>query len=170
MKSLFVINKMWHESDVAFTHQKFRVGHFLRSSVIFAYFQGKTFHNSNNGNSQTKKLLSCGKFPDYNRPSVERDLIRTMKIHAIRSISALALAAVLAACGGGQASQIDQPAMTAVAMQSSSAAQVSAAMPAPDCAADGCKGLRIIDGNAEASRYDAMRRAAAEQAAGAINS
>jgi hypothetical protein len=43
-------------------------------------------------------------------------------------------------------------------------------MPAPDCAADGCKGLRIIDGNAEASRYDAMRRAAAEQAAGAINS
>jgi hypothetical protein len=93
-----------------------------------------------------------------------------MKLHAIRSVSALALAVVLAACGGGQASQIDQPAMTAVAMQSSSAAQVSAAMPAPDCAADACKGLRIIDGNAEASRYDAMRRAATEQAAGAVNS
>jgi hypothetical protein len=96
-----------------------------------------------------------------------------MKLHALRSASALALAAILAACGGGQTSQIDQPAMTAVAMQSSSAAQVSAvtaAMPAPDCAADGCTGLRIIDGNAEASRYDAMRRAAAEEAAGVINS
>jgi hypothetical protein len=97
-----------------------------------------------------------------------------MKLHALRSASALALAAILAACGGGQTSQIDQPTMTAVAMQSSSAAQVSAAtpataaMPAPDCAADGCKGLRIIDGNAEAYRYDAMRRAAAEEAAGAV--
>jgi len=39
----------------------------------------------------------------------------------------------------------------------------SAAMPAPDCAADGCKGLRIIDANAESFRYDAMRRAAAPQ-------
>jgi hypothetical protein len=55
-------------------------------------------------------------------------------------------------------------------MQSSSAAQVSATMPAPDCAADGCQGLRIIDANAEAYRYDAMRRAAADQAAGASNS
>jgi hypothetical protein len=94
-----------------------------------------------------------------------------MKLHALRSASALALAAILAACGGGQTSQIDQPTMTAVAMQSSSAAQVSAAtpaMPVPDCAADGCKGLRIIDGNAEAYRYDAMRRAAAEEAAGAV--
>jgi hypothetical protein len=43
-------------------------------------------------------------------------------------------------------------------------------MPAPDCAADGCQGLRIIDANAEAYRYDAMRRAAAEQAAGTGNS
>lgn len=89
-----------------------------------------------------------------------------MKLHALRSASALALAAILAACGGGQTSQIDQPAMTAVAMQSSSAAQVSAAMPAPDCAADGCKGLRIIDGNAEAFRIDAQRRAALEAGEG----
>jgi hypothetical protein len=94
-----------------------------------------------------------------------------MKLHALRTASALALAAILAACGGGQTSQMDQPAMTAVAFQSSSAARVSAAnaaMPAPDCAADGCKGLRIIDGNAEAARYDAMRRAATEEAAGAV--
>ena len=31
-------------------------------------------------------------------------------------------------------------------------------MPAPDCAAQDCSGLRIIDGNAEAFRVDAMRR------------
>jgi hypothetical protein len=43
-------------------------------------------------------------------------------------------------------------------------------MPAPDCAADGCKSLRIIDANAEAYRYDAMRRAAADQAADTTNS
>ncbi|MGJ7918420.1 hypothetical protein ACI48D_23490 [Massilia sp. LXY-6] len=91
-----------------------------------------------------------------------------MKLHAIRSVSALALAIVLTACGGG--SQADQPTLTASAMQSGSAAQVSAAMPAPDCATDGCKSLRIIDANAEAYRYDAMRRAAADQAAGVTNS
>jgi hypothetical protein len=43
-------------------------------------------------------------------------------------------------------------------------------MPLPDCAADGCKSLRIIDGNAEAYRYDAQRRAAADAAAGVTNS
>jgi hypothetical protein len=31
--------------------------------------------------------------------------------------------------------------------------------PQPDCAPEGCKGLRIIDGNAEAFRLDAMKRA-----------
>lgn len=95
-----------------------------------------------------------------------------MKLHALRSVSALALAAILAACGGGQ---IDQPTQTAAVVavggQSGSAAKVmAAAMPAPDCAADGCKSLRIIDANAEAYRYDAQRRAAAEAAAGVINS
>jgi hypothetical protein len=33
---------------------------------------------------------------------------------------------------------------------------MTATTPAPDCAADGCKGLRIIDANAEAYRYKAM--------------
>jgi hypothetical protein len=99
-----------------------------------------------------------------------------MKLHAIRSVSAFALAALLAACGGGQ---IDQPTQTAAAISSSqmgSAASVASVatvatstMPAPDCAADGCKGLRIIDANAEAYRYEAMRRAAAEEAAGNTN-
>lgn len=94
-----------------------------------------------------------------------------MKLHAFRSASALVVAAILAACGGGQA---DQPTQTAAAVlvsgQSGTAAQVAAAMPAPDCAADGCKSPRIIDANAEAYRYDAMRRAALEQAAGNTNS
>lgn len=98
-----------------------------------------------------------------------------MKLHTLRSVSALALAALLAACGGGQA---DEPVRTAAAFQSGSAAQVAVQpgsstqvpaqvasnMPAPDCAADGCKRLRIIDGNAEAYRYDAIRRAAADPA------
>jgi hypothetical protein len=103
-----------------------------------------------------------------------------MKFHAIRSLSALSLAVLLAACGGGQA---DQPAQTAMAVQSGgaqaavqasvpaadqtgapAAAQVAANMPLPDCAAEGCKSLRIIDGNAEAYRYEAMRRAAADGA------
>jgi hypothetical protein len=94
-----------------------------------------------------------------------------MKLHAFRSASALVVAVILAACGGGQA---DQPTQTAAAVlvsgQSGTAAQVAAAMPAPDCAADGCKSPRIIDANAEAYRYDAMRRGALEQAAGNTNS
>jgi hypothetical protein len=95
-----------------------------------------------------------------------------MKLHAARSVSALALAAILAACGGGQA---DQPTLTAAAVVTSSnagsAAKVAAVtMPSPDCAADGCKSLRIIDGNAEAYRFDAMRRAAADAASGNTNS
>ena len=94
-----------------------------------------------------------------------------MKLHVFRSASALAVAVILTACGGGQA---DQPTQTAAAVlvsgQSGTAAQVAATMPAPDCAADGCKSLRIIDANAEAYRYDAMRRAAADQAAGDTNS
>jgi len=94
-----------------------------------------------------------------------------MKLHAFRSASALVVAVILAACGGGQA---DQPTQTAAAVlvsgQSGTAAQVAATMPAPDCAADGCKSPRIIDANAEAYRYDAMRRAAADQAAGNTSS
>ena len=94
-----------------------------------------------------------------------------MKLHVFRSASALVVAVILAACGGGQA---DQPTQTAAAVlvsgQSGTAAQVAATMPAPDCAADGCKSPRIIDGNAEAYRYDAMRRAAADQAAGNTSS
>ncbi|MFS2019684.1 hypothetical protein ACEN88_24270 [Massilia sp. CT11-108] len=82
-----------------------------------------------------------------------------MKISAFRTAIAVTLAVTLAACGSG--AQIDQPVQTA-AMTGSAAQVASANSPAPDCAADGCKGLRIIDANAEAYRYEAMRRAAAD--------
>jgi len=97
-----------------------------------------------------------------------------MKLHAIRSVSALGLAVILTACGGGQVDQAGQPGVTAAAIVTMASAsgvstQASTSMPAPDCAADGCKSPRIIDANAEAYRYDAMRRAAAEEAAAAAN-
>jgi hypothetical protein len=82
-----------------------------------------------------------------------------MKIFVFRTVSALSLAALLAACGSG--AQIDQPTQTA-AMSGSAAMVATANSPAPDCAAEGCNGLRIIDANAEAYRYEAMRRSAAD--------
>ena len=104
----------------------------------------------------------------------------------LRTFSALLLTFSLAACGGQY--DIDTTVQTAAATTVSSAAPqaaiaamapataeavalagapaavtvASATMPAPDCAAEGCAGLRIIDGNAEAWRIDAQRRAALE--------
>lgn len=92
-----------------------------------------------------------------------------------QTATALALASLLAACGGQ--ANTDMPMQLASVTTSSSAAQVASAaaaaapagvsvasetMPAPDCAAEGCASLRIIDGNAEAWRIDAQRRAAAD--------
>jgi hypothetical protein len=83
-----------------------------------------------------------------------------MNTTAFRTLAALSLTVLLAACGSG--SQIDQPDRTAASIQTDVAAQVALA-PVADCAADGCKSLRIIDANAETYRYDAMRRAEAPQ-------
>ena len=100
---------------------------------------------------------------------------------SFRTIAAIALTTLLTACGAGQ--QETQTSMTlgsAVQSDLGVAAGAAAAAPAavstgpavaaaagpnnptPDCAAEGCGSLRIIDGNAEAYRIDAMRRAAAE--------
>jgi hypothetical protein len=92
-----------------------------------------------------------------------------MKFFTIRNAFGLSLAVLLAACGVGNETGV--PTQTAAMIQTNVGAQAaapqaqvaSAAMPAPDCAADGCKGLRIIDGNAEAYRYQAMQHAAAPQ-------
>ena len=108
-----------------------------------------------------------------------------MKLLTLRTLFALSLAALLAACGGPQD---ELPTQTAASIQTGSATTsvnvsaatstgstgaattgtaaavptASATMPQPDCAAEGCNGLRIIDANAEAWRYAAMQRAAAD--------
>lgn len=102
----------------------------------------------------------------------------------LRTIIALSLTSALAACGGQY--DLDPTVQTASASTTASAPILagtpetgpnavpapapgatiatiaSATMPAPDCAAEGCASLRIIDGNAEAWRIDAQRRAALE--------
>jgi hypothetical protein len=78
-----------------------------------------------------------------------------MNASHIRSVLGTALVALLAACGG--ASHDSAP---------DQAAPLMVNMPAADCEPQACKGLRIIDGNAEAFRLDAQRRAA-EDANGA---
>jgi len=102
------------------------------------------------------------------------------------TLAACALALVLSACGGqhdvgaasasagsvvaspipatGSASASPEPTST-VTLASAAAAtrvppRIAANMPEPDCAAEACSSLRIIDGNAEAWRIDAPRRAA----------
>lgn len=93
-----------------------------------------------------------------------------MHTQAIRTIIAASFfAIVLSACGG---SAVDSTAplqtASAVATHAVDLSVDRAAVgqtPAPDCAADNCAGLRIIDGNAEAFRIDAMRRAAQENGA-----
>ena len=110
-----------------------------------------------------------------------------MKTQILSSVSALTLAILLTACGGqpdfrasnASAGTIDASPLQTVAAATSDAAAVAtpaamaklsasntiviaANMPQPDCAAEGCSSLRIIDGNAEAWRIDAARRAALE--------
>lgn len=92
-----------------------------------------------------------------------------MNFPRLRTLFSIAfLTAVLSACGG--TTGVDTaaaPVQTAAASKVVDLSVDPAAVgqtPAPDCAADGCAGLRIIDGNAEAFRIDAMRRAAQEGA------
>lgn len=66
------------------------------------------------------------------------------------------LASVVVSSSSAQISQASTGAPVAPVM--------SANNPAPDCAAEGCGSLRIIDGNAEAWRVDAQRRAAMDAA------
>ncbi|WP_036165337.1 hypothetical protein [Massilia sp. 9096] len=94
-----------------------------------------------------------------------------MKLHRLPILASLSLAVLLGACGGDNV-QIAMPGASTAAADPAPqpaaatymATQVAAAnMPRPDCAADGCKGLRIIDGNAETFRYQAMQQAATPQ-------
>jgi len=99
-----------------------------------------------------------------------------MKSLSLRASLVLAFTALLSACGAGTTETAAPIQMASVvhtaALSGTSGAAMSAATPpasgpgnpAPDCAAEGCKSLRIIDGNAEAWRIDAQRRAALEAA------
>lgn len=90
-----------------------------------------------------------------------------MKLFSLRNCFATSLVALLAACGGGQAAT-DTPLQTAAVMQTVAVSGPAGdnAAPQPDCAPEKCQGLRIIDGNAEAFRVDAKRRAALEAGEG----
>ena len=77
---------------------------------------------------------------------------------SLRLLSVLSLAGALTGCGGQYA--IDPAAAPSVTVPATAAsALASSTMPVPDCAPEDCAGLRIIDGNAEAWRIDAARRA-----------
>ena len=100
-----------------------------------------------------------------------------MTFSSLRTVSALVLASLLTACGAGQ-QDVQGTTSLATVVSSSAASQdvgaavsaagaatapvASANMPIADCEAEGCSSLRIIDGNAEAYRIDAQRRAASE--------
>ena len=83
---------------------------------------------------------------------------------SFRTLLSLPLIALaLSACGGSSPAIDSAPVQTAAVVRvvDLSVDPASAGKnPTPDCAPEGCKGLRIIDGNAEAYRIDAMRRAA----------
>ena len=88
-----------------------------------------------------------------------------MNATTFRTLLSLPLIALLlSACGGGTDLAADgSPVQTAAVIRVvdlSADPAASGKTPAPDCAPEGCKGLRIIDGNAEAFRIDALRRAA----------
>lgn len=98
-----------------------------------------------------------------------------MNLATIRTIITASLLALLTACGAGAPTgAIDASAAVKVATTASGASAfqatsaqaalpvqaVTAQQPLPDCQPENCAGLRIIDGNAEAFRIDAMRRAA----------
>jgi hypothetical protein len=92
-------------------------------------------------------------------------LPRIMKFLTFRTASVLSLAALtsalLGACGSGtQSDPAAQVQTTGTSTTTVTPTITAANMPAPDCAADNCTSLRIIDANAEAYRYDAQRRAA----------
>ncbi|WP_306391123.1 hypothetical protein [Telluria beijingensis] len=81
----------------------------------------------------------------------------------LRIASTVVLPSLLAACGGADPAYMPvQTAAATIEVVAAPATAASATVPAPNCAAEGCASLRIIDGNAEAWRIDAARRAALE--------
>jgi hypothetical protein len=112
-----------------------------------------------------------------------------MKFVYLRSFAAVCLLSLLTACGGSDfeaatpaaqaaapASAMTQAAVAVAAPAAASgepaatpAAQIAESNgqnPTADCEAEKCQGLRIIDGNAEAYRFDAIRGSTAEAGSG----
>jgi hypothetical protein len=84
---------------------------------------------------------------------------------AIRTLLPLAIAALLTACGGSNLAT-DAPetvVQTAAVIEhvdvTGPATAPSASDPQPDCAADGCHAVRVIDENLEVAHLAAVRRA-----------
>jgi carbohydrate-binding DOMON domain-containing protein len=87
---------------------------------------------------------------------------------SLRTLFPIAIAALLTACGGTDPASVTVV-QTAAYVQTATAtannavnvpatAAPASTEPQPDCAPEGCRGLRIIDGNAEAYRLAAMER------------
>jgi hypothetical protein len=138
------------------------------SSSISFYFPNASFMNIKRWHEYHETKLRYGNFPDYNRLIHNAWPRLIMKQSLFRVSLGFGLATLLAACGAGSVSQAPAAtASTAALVQTADGnAQpmvtvATATMPAPDCAAEGCSRPRIIDANAEAYRYDALRRAAA---------
>lgn len=81
--------------------------------------------------------------------------------------SMILIAAAVSACGGTSPENAVPLAAAQAPAHSAAVTRVvdlfvdpasAGQTPSPDCAAEHCSGLRIIDGNAEAFRLDAMRR------------
>jgi hypothetical protein len=121
------------------------------------------FHEVNEIKVEARKIY-CLQY----LPSQTSSLNHLMNTLSLRSLLALSVAALLAACGGGADTSSDAPLQTAAVVQTSGApTQANATVaanqaPQPDCAPQGCNGLRIIDANAEEYRLEAQRRAALE--------
>lgn len=88
---------------------------------------------------------------------ITQTTIAMMKSLHSRLALSVCIAVFISGCGGQVEVAAGGEAIAVVALVSQEGGDH---MPTPDCAAEGCKGLRIIDANAEAFRYDAIRREA----------
>lgn len=79
-----------------------------------------------------------------------------------RLLIALSVACALTACGGNVETTVSAPAPVLAA--------AAIHMPAADCEAQACQGLRIIDSNAETFRADNARREALALAVASMDS
>jgi hypothetical protein len=86
---------------------------------------------------------------------------------AIRNLLPIAIATLLTACGGSNITDApDQTVQVAAVMEhldaTGPATPPSASDPQPDCAAEGCNAVRVIDENLEVAHLAAVRRAQQE--------